>query len=85
MPFSKFAAITILGALASAQRLDKPALENNLDYLNQGLLDHLAPTQSTVDKWGAGWIPADCKQMAQDAGLSPSDVETFNVHYADVR
>ncbi len=74
----------LLCALALAQRLDKPPLENNLDYLQQGLLDNLHPVQSTQTKWPTGWIPADCKAMTELAGLSASDVETFNVTYIDV-
>ncbi|KAL8842394.1 MAG: hypothetical protein Q9170_000522 [Blastenia crenularia] len=75
--------VGVFTTLSSAQRLTKPALHPNLDYLQQGLLDNLHPTHSTWDQWGAGWIPADCKSMTQNAGLNPVDVETFNVHYDD--
>jgi len=84
MTFSKIAAVSILSALALSQRLTKPPLHSDLGYLTQGLLDHLHPTQSTTDKWGPGWIAADCKTMAENAGLSANDIETFNVHYTDV-
>ncbi|KAL9614047.1 MAG: hypothetical protein Q9167_001462 [Letrouitia subvulpina] len=77
------AVATALVALTQAQQLSKPPLRNNLDGLQQGLLDNMHPTHSTWDKWGAGWIPADCKTMTQNAGLNPVDVETFNVHYDD--
>ncbi|KUL82758.1 hypothetical protein ZTR_10898 [Talaromyces verruculosus] len=69
--------------LASSQALDKPALTSNLDYLEQGSLDNLAPTQSTRDQWGAGWIPQDCKDIANNEGKNPDDFEIYNVHYTD--
>lgn len=79
-----FTALLSLSHLALAQRLDKPALRNNLDDLQQGLLDHLPSMHYTADKWGPGWIPQDCKTMTRNAGFDPADVETFNVHYDDV-
>ncbi|EEA25516.1 hypothetical protein TMatcc_006255 [Talaromyces marneffei ATCC 18224] len=69
--------------LATGQTLDKPALTSNLDYLEQGSLDHLTPTQSTWDQWGAGWIPQDCKDIANNEGKNPDDFEIYNVHYTD--
>jgi hypothetical protein len=68
--------------------LDKPIISppfpgGGLASLGQGLLDNLAPTQSTSDVWGAGWIPADCKSLVQGAGFSPTDVIPFNIHYTD--
>ena len=71
--------------LTSGQAFDKPAHTPNLDYLEQGSLDNLAPTQSTWDQWGAGWIPQDCKDIANNEGKSADDFETYNVHYTDVR
>ncbi|KAI4125533.1 MAG: hypothetical protein LQ338_004181 [Usnochroma carphineum] len=76
------ATFSVLATLTHAQ-LSKPPLHPNLDYLQQGLLDNLQPAPSTWDQWGAGWIPADCQTMTQNAGLNPLDVETFNVHYDD--
>lgn len=75
---------TALPLLATAQRLNKPALTPNLDYLEQGNIDNLHPTHSTWDKWGPGWIPADCKSIAQNEGKNPDDFEIYNVHYDDV-
>ena len=78
---------SVLGLLAATSQaaLSKPPLRSNLDGLQQGLLDNLHPTHSTWDKWGAGWIPQDCKTMTENAGLKATDVETYNVHYDDVR
>ncbi|KKK12048.1 hypothetical protein P175DRAFT_0521442 [Aspergillus ochraceoroseus IBT 24754] len=74
--------VSTLCALGQAT-LDKPALTDNLDYLWQGNINNLNPTQSTWDQWGSGWIPADCKSIAESQGLSPSDFEVYNVHYTD--
>jgi hypothetical protein len=71
--------------LASSQALDKPALTPNLGYLEQGSLDNLAPTQSTWDQWGSGWIPQDCKDIANNEGKNPDDFEIYNVQYTDVK
>jgi hypothetical protein len=71
--------------LVLGQKLDKPALTSNLDYLEQGNIDNLYPTQSTNDQWGSGWIPSDCKDIANDEGMNPDDFEIYNVHYDDVR
>ncbi|KAL7813297.1 hypothetical protein V8C26DRAFT_405466 [Trichoderma gracile] len=84
---SKAAAILSILPLALAN-LDKPVIQpnfpgNGLASLGQGLMDHLAPTHSTWDDWGAGWIPQDCKSLVEGAGLSASDVIPFNIHYDD--
>lgn len=73
----------LVAAVAADGTLDKPALTDNLDYLEQGQIDNLHPTQSTYDQWGAGYIPQDCKDIAHNEGLSPSDFEVWNVHYTD--
>ena len=72
-----------LSTLAYAQKLDKPPLEDSLDYLQQGLMDNLPSVHSTNTPWN-GWIPTDCQQMTKDANLNPDDVTTFNVTYDDV-
>ncbi|KAA8649363.1 uncharacterized protein ATNIH1004_005264 [Aspergillus tanneri] len=80
-------ALSVLAAISQAKRLDKPALTPDLGYLLQGSVDNLHPTHSTWDKWGDGWIPEDCKSMAQNPNLNlnlnPSDFEVYNVHYDD--
>lgn len=82
-----FAALAASFGPAWAQ-LDKPVIQPNfpgggLGSLGQGLLDHLAPTMSTWDHWGAGWIPQDCKTLAEGSGFSAQDITTFNIHYQD--
>lgn len=83
---SKLSLLSLLPLVLA--NLDKPVIQpnfpgNGLASLGQGLLDHLTPTQSTWDDWGAGWIPQDCKSLVQGAGLSPSDIIPFNIHYTD--
>ncbi|RFU73335.1 hypothetical protein TARUN_8917 [Trichoderma arundinaceum] len=83
---SKLSLLSVLPLVFA--NLNKPVIQpnfpgNGLASLGQGILDHLAPTQSTWDDWGAGWIPQDCKSLAQGAGLSPNDIIPFNIHYAD--
>ncbi|KAI9775075.1 MAG: hypothetical protein M1839_001467 [Geoglossum umbratile] len=65
--------------------LDKPLIQPPFPpgKIDQGLLDHLKPTKSTHDAWGAGWIPRDCKTLAEGAKFSANDIEVFNIHYTD--
>ncbi|KAL9039598.1 MAG: hypothetical protein Q9214_004813 [Letrouitia sp. 1 TL-2023] len=70
-------------SLVDGQRLDKPALTNDLEYLHPGLLDNLPSVNQNHDKWGDGWIAQDCKNMAEEQGLNAADVETWNVKYDD--
>ena len=70
--------------LAGADRLDKPPLADNLDYLQKGLLQSLPSTNGWYAQWVPNWIPADCKSLTEDANLSATDVEVFNVQYDDV-
>ena len=65
-------------------RLDKPPLAGNLDYLKKGLLEYLHPVHSSHTKWGPKWIPEACKDLTEDANLTATDVEVFNVQYDDV-
>ena len=73
-----------LVTLALTQSLDKPPLEDGLDYLQKGLLEYLHPVHSSFDEWTAEWIPADCKSMTESNNMSATDVRTFNVTYDDV-
>ena len=73
-----------LVTLAVTDPLDKPPLADNLDYLQKGLLQSLHPTQGWYTQWGPNWIPSDCKSMTEDANLSATDVDVFNVQYDDV-
>ncbi|KAB8345843.1 hypothetical protein FH972_022898 [Carpinus fangiana] len=79
----KSIAILAFAAAAMAQKLDKPALTPDLDYLNQGNIDNHGPTQSTTAGYEAGQIPADCKDRAQAEGHDPADMEVTYVTYTD--
>jgi len=63
--------------------LDKPALHLDLDYLESGSENNLHPVQSSIQQWGAGWIPKDCYDIAKSYKFDPKDVQTFNVKYTD--
>ncbi|KKK21929.1 hypothetical protein AOCH_000188 [Aspergillus ochraceoroseus] len=76
-------AMAILCTVVQAQTLDKPALTPNLDYLLQGNTDNLQPAASHYGKWEDGWIPADCKSIAEDQQLNPTDFEVYDVFYGD--
>lgn len=91
--FSTFASIlaaaTVVSAWDSGAKLDKPALQSSLDYLNQGLVDHLPNTDYTKDKWDAGWIPEECKHIVtgnifDNVNFDPAKFDIYNVHYSDV-
>ncbi|EED21394.1 hypothetical protein TSTA_086250 [Talaromyces stipitatus ATCC 10500] len=78
------AALAVVDPLiVNCQALDKPALTPNLDYLEQGSLCSLSPTQSTWTKLGAGSTPEDCKTIANNHKKNPGDLEIYSVHYTD--
>ncbi|KAL2815859.1 hypothetical protein BDW59DRAFT_166594 [Aspergillus cavernicola] len=70
-------------ALAQAQSLDKPALTSDLDYLLEGNAANLPTVNSQIAVWEAGWIPADCKDIAEGQDLTATDFEIFQVQYDD--
>lgn len=76
--------VAALAAVAHAQDLTKPALDKDLGALQYGLMASIGSVPQVSKKWPAGWIPADCKKMTEEANLSPADVETFEVQYTDV-
>ena len=80
---AKLLALFALGQLTAAQ-INKPLISPTMPALDQGLLSYLTPTQSTHDQWEWGWIPQACKDLVAGEGLSPYDVEVFNIHYTDV-
>ena len=72
-------------AVDSTTKLNKPALlKHGLGALLQdGLKAHLPKTDYHITKWAPGWIPTDCKRIAEKANNSASDIETFDVHFDD--
>ncbi|KAL9595275.1 MAG: hypothetical protein Q9179_005044 [Wetmoreana sp. 5 TL-2023] len=55
----------------------------DLDNLKAGLLNNLHPTHSTTDRFKAGYIPSDCKEIVENEKFNPADIQTWNVHYDD--
>ncbi|KAL2872177.1 uncharacterized protein BJX67DRAFT_341716 [Aspergillus lucknowensis] len=66
-------------------QLDKPIMSPAVpfDQTDPILYEHLNPTPSTYDQWEYGWLPLRCKAVAENEGLSPYDIDVFNVHYED--
>ncbi|KAI0018805.1 hypothetical protein F4780DRAFT_794313 [Xylariomycetidae sp. FL0641] len=77
--------------LASAQEqpkelLPKPALQPPFDMqgaVSDGLRAALPVTPYTGEVWAPGFLPRDCKHMAEDEGFAAADVQVFSVAYAD--
>ena len=90
-----FASTLAAAAFVSAQRdsgakLDKPTLHDNLDYLKQGMIDHLPETNFKHELQAAGTIPEGCHKIATGQVINtvtynPADFDIFNVQYDDVR
>ena len=79
--------LTVIGLFlgsASSQRLNKPPLQPNLDNLKPGLMDNLKPVHSTRQKFKAGYIPKDCKTIAENEKKNPADYNNWVVKYDDV-
>jgi hypothetical protein len=75
--------MTALAALNSVSANSWNIISPAIPPLDQGLLNHLAPTHSKYSNWGSGWIPADCKALAIQQNLSPYDIIPFNIEYED--
>lgn len=77
-----------LASIASGA-LDKPVIDpefpdGGLDSLAQGLTDNLASVEGGSWKaWDAGWIPKDCKSIAEDAEFAATDIIPFDISYPD--
>ncbi|KAI4270971.1 MAG: hypothetical protein LQ337_006347 [Flavoplaca oasis] len=70
-------------ALAASQELTKPPVQDNLDNLKQGLVNNLKVTQSSREKFRAGWMPKVCKDIANDEKRNPADFQIWKVKYND--
>ena len=82
---SLIAAASLLTATALAQRLDKPPLQQDLENLQQGFSDNLHPASFTQNPYAAGFIPSDCKDIAQNENQNPADFTVVDVQFDDVR
>ncbi|KAL8752532.1 MAG: hypothetical protein Q9199_005677 [Rusavskia elegans] len=84
MHVSSFSAmVALFAALVSSQRLTKPALQPDLENLQSGFINNLKPVASTRTAYQAGYIPTDCKRIAQNEGHNPADIQSWNVKYSD--
>ncbi|CAI6339414.1 unnamed protein product [Periconia digitata] len=64
-------------------KLDKPTINDSLDYLKPGLNKALKAQNFTKKRWDEGWIPQSCKDLAKDTNTEPKDFEIWDVTYAD--
>ena len=81
--------LPLLAALAAADfnpdaPITKPALRDNLDYLKDGLMNTIGSAAHNTTPYPSGWIPQDCKDLAESSNLSAADVEAYIVQYSDV-
>ncbi|KAI5461905.1 hypothetical protein BGZ63DRAFT_423228 [Mariannaea sp. PMI_226] len=82
---SVFASLLLFSSSINGQSLNKPVLfkDGLSPHVDNVFFQHLSPTHSTWDKWGWGWIPQACQAITQSKGLSPYDIEVYDVHYDD--
>lgn len=83
-----FVALTAPFASAIARQLDKPVISpefpnGGLGSLAADLEANLRPPLSSFEYWETGFIPQDCKTLAEGGGFSALDVSTFNIYYDD--
>ncbi|KAJ3496403.1 hypothetical protein NLG97_g2688 [Lecanicillium saksenae] len=90
----RLTAAAILSAVAVSahpdpgNKLTKPPVHPNLDYLEAGLEKYLPETSYTLHEWNNGYIPEECKKIVTggvDSGthFNPSDFQIFDVKYDD--
>lgn len=82
----QYRVLYILGQLAVltfASKLDKAPLTGQIEDLFDDLIAHLPLPKGMYSKWDPGWIPQDCKDIAQSKNLQAIDVEVYDVHYDD--
>ncbi|KAL5043456.1 hypothetical protein BDW71DRAFT_188118 [Aspergillus fruticulosus] len=88
MPINKSLLLAAALAAVSPARADgtlsKPALTDNLDYLLDGNVASLPSNGGPYwGKWEDGLMPADCKSIAEDQGLNPTDFEVWDIFFDD--
>ena len=83
------AAALVSGQNDPGAKLNKPTLHDNLDYLKQGLIEHLPETNFRYELQAVGTIPDNCNKVAtgqiyDTVNYNPADFDVFNVYYDDV-
>jgi hypothetical protein len=76
--FGALAAIAPASAALSKPVMNPP-LKDGLNTFSQPLLQRLGSQGQHNDKWGAGWLPARCREEATRRNVNPNDLEAFNV------
>ncbi|KAL8998250.1 MAG: hypothetical protein Q9169_002654 [Polycauliona sp. 2 TL-2023] len=86
--------VSLLAAFTNAQdapdwateKIDKPALVNDLVYLHQGLFDNMPSVQFETTEWNKDWIPEFILKESKDekAGFDPAkDIRVYDIKYTD--
>ncbi|KAL4875670.1 hypothetical protein BJY04DRAFT_201363 [Aspergillus karnatakaensis] len=80
----KFASVlTLVAAASAADKLTKPALSDDLDYLLAGNQANLPGKSYSIFPWTPGKIPHDCRTHAQSYDHPLSEIEVYDVLYED--
>lgn len=79
----KAAAAAALFSTSAMAALGKPVLftDGLSPHVDASFWANLAPTQSTWDQWGWGWIPQRCFDEANSNGVSPYDIGEWNFDF----
>lgn len=84
VPKSVLGLVSFLVASAAAQG-QNPVInpEISRQQVWEGLTPYMPAQGAVVSVWDAGWIYESCKSEAEMRGLSPNDIEVFDVLYGD--
>ncbi|KAL8849702.1 MAG: hypothetical protein Q9221_005312 [Calogaya cf. arnoldii] len=78
--------ISLLATFAYPQKIDKPFLHENLDFLKDDLKKYMPTVRHDVGPpWSEDWIPQWCldESKSKDDGFNPADIRTYDIHYDD--
>ena len=77
--------ISLFATFASPQEIDKPPLQDNLDYLHDGLYKNLPPVTPTWSEWFDEYIPQFCLDVSKsdENGFNPADMKSYDIRYDD--
>ncbi|KAL8752673.1 MAG: hypothetical protein Q9199_005580 [Rusavskia elegans] len=77
--------ISLLATFAYPQKIDKPALQPNLDYLKAGLQSNMPSVGHNHHQWSDDWMPQYCLEESKikDNGFNPADIRTYDIRYDD--
>ncbi|KAM7203798.1 hypothetical protein V8F20_003804 [Naviculisporaceae sp. PSN 640] len=75
--------LTLLAGPASAQLATRDTVFPGLNVLGPGISSNLPLPTATTTLWANGYIPEYCKYEANAQGVSPYDIQVFNITYSD--